>query len=116
MDNERSKKAWEILYGEAPEFAPDPNKPENLAYYNAKKEEKRRDFQLLMRGPGKALFEMWHKKIKTLNIQVFDTARGLDCDCASCRVLRQMDGMFQLWLEAEMVVGEKAPADTGPST
>ncbi len=106
MENNRSKKAWELLYSEDPEFEPDPNKPENIAYYNAKKEERRQGIQLLMHGPGKALFEMWHKKIKTLNIQALDTARNLDCTCESCKMLRQIDSMFQLWLEAEMVLEE----------
>ena len=107
MENNRTEKAWQILYNEDPEFEPDPNKPENVAFYNAKKKERRDAIVVLMRGPGKVLFEMWHKKIKTMNIQALDTARNATCNCETVQLLRQMDSMFQLWLEAEMIMNER---------
>ena len=34
---------WKVLYGEELEQTPDPNKPENLPYYKARREQRRKE-------------------------------------------------------------------------
>ena len=93
--------AWFLLYREDLETPLDPNKPENTAAMNAKREEKKREWQLLMRGPGKAIFERLGEKMRQMNVQLFTIPPDQLCPCPSCLLIREMQSIMKLWMEAE---------------
>ena len=105
--NNTTSLAWLLLYDEELEEIPDPNKPENVAYINAKRKEKKEAFKQLMEGSGKVLFREWKKRIKNNNLAMLFIPANQLCDCAACMIIRDIQGMFKLWLEAETIITEE---------
>lgn len=99
--------AWFLLYGEELETPLDPNKPANTAAMNAKKEERQRGWQLLMLGPGKVLFEHLGKKMKQMNVSLFTIPPDQLCPCPSCLLIREMQSIMKLWIEAETAMKDE---------
>lgn len=94
--------AWALLYGEEMDDIPDPNKPENSAYIKATRKKLKDDLELLMKGPGKPLFEKWAKQLRGLNITLF-ALKNL-CECEACKTIREMQIILKLWMDVETVL------------
>ncbi len=86
---------------------PDPNKPENVAYINAKRKERKEAFRRLIDGSGKVLFEEWKKKIRNNNLAMLFIPADQLCNCTACTLIRDVQGMFKLWMEAETILTEE---------
>ena len=71
-----------------------------------KKKERVEDFKKLMSGPGKVLFKEWEKKIRENNLSLFAIPDGQLCECTACRIIRDMQSMFRLWVEAETIINQ----------
>ena len=98
--------AWRFLYDEDLEKQLDPNKPENNARANARKKELKQQYDVLMRGPGKVLFEQWKKKLRSMNLGLFSLPTNELCACTSCLIIREMQSIMKLWMDAETVMKE----------
>ena len=94
------------MFGEEPEFIPDPNKPENTAFLNAKKKQQREQIRQFVNGHGKVLFERWKKQIQVSTMALFGMASS-DCNCPLCWEVRKIKNIFELILEAESVLREQ---------
>lgn len=96
--------AWKVLYGEDRENVPDPNKPENVARINALAARRHKDLKVLFDGPGRPLLEMWRKNVMNLNMSLFAIPAGQMCGCPACEIIRKMQHIFGVWLEAEAIL------------
>jgi hypothetical protein len=101
--------AWKLLYGEEPESVPDPNKPENAARIKALAKRKRDELDVLFRGPGKPIFELFLKRIRTQNMTLF----GLPdlCTCPACELIREMQSTLRMWIGIEQILQSKKEKD-----
>lgn len=100
--------AWKILYKEEREEVPDPNRPENTAYFNAKRKERREAISRFVTGQGKILYEQWMKQIKGLNLALLVTPDQALCKCPACVTIAQIKARLELILEAELILAEAA--------
>ena len=91
---------WKVLYGEEYEQQPDPNKPENMPFYKATREQRRKELSSFYNGPGKVLFDGWEKKVKQLNLVLISSPGADNCLCPSCQIIRQIKAIMVLWVEA----------------
>ncbi|HOX40532.1 MAG: hypothetical protein M0R06_18180 [Sphaerochaeta sp.] len=98
---------WKVLYGEELEQTPDPNKPENLPYYKARREQRRKELSSFYNGPGKVLFDGWEKRVKQLNLQLISSPEADKCSCQTCLIVRQIKSIMTLWIEAMQLMGQK---------
>lgn len=106
MSDNAVETAWKILYGIERDEIPDPNKPENIPYINAKKQERIQSFENLKNGPGKILFEAWADKIMRLNLGLLFTPKEKLCLCPACQVIRDIRATLEVWVEAETTLKE----------
>jgi len=91
---------WKVLYKEEYEQQPDPNKPENIPFYKATREQRRKELSSFYSGPGKVLFDGWEKRVKQLNLALLSSPEADKCLCASCQVIRRIKAIMALWVEA----------------
>ncbi|MDD3984246.1 MAG: hypothetical protein PHU54_09995 [Candidatus Omnitrophica bacterium] len=96
--------AWGILFDEKYEDIPDPNKPENIPYFTARKRERAESLERLINGPGRVLFEQWRGKLKRGLLALLVAPDDPACHCSSCMMLRKMRIIFELWIEAQRVL------------
>ena len=104
MQGNAVETAWKILYGIDRDEIPDPNKPENVPYLAAKKLERIQAFEYLKNGPAKILFEAWIDKIMRLNLALIFTPKQKLCLCPACQVIREINAILEVWMEAEMTL------------
>ena len=96
--------AWEVLFGEKYETVPDPNKPENVSYYNAKKRERNEKLRLFCTGQGKVIYDEWKKKIRAETLALLTIPKTSLCNCMTCLILREIRPRLELILEAEDIL------------
>lgn len=106
-EQDMTKIAWYILYGEEFEQIPDPNRPENLPYISARKRERAESLERLLTGPGRVLFEQWRGKLKRELLALLVAPDDGSCHCSACMILRKLRMIFELWMEAQRVLEEK---------
>jgi hypothetical protein len=99
--------AWEILFNEKYENIPDPNKPENIPFFAARKRERAESLDRLLSGAGKVLFEQWRGKLKRGTLSLLVAPDDNTCHCSNCMELRKLRMIFELWMEAQRVLEDK---------
>ena len=104
MQGNAVQTAWKILYGIERDEIPDINKPENVPYLVAKKLERIQAFEYLKSGPAKILFEAWIDKIMRLNLALIFTPKQKLCLCPACQVIREINAILEVWMEAEITL------------
>lgn len=97
---------WKILFNEDYESIPDPNKPENTAFINAKQKQRREELLRFVEGSGKVLYDRWSEKIKR-NVLSLIVSPGTDCNCINCLQIKKVQHLFELLLEAQEVIETK---------
>lgn len=97
---------WFILYDEEREKIPDPNKPENMVYHKAKKQERADKIKVFMNGPGAVLFNEWKKKVKQNQASMIAIPEKEMCNCTACLILRDTRKYLELLMEAERILSE----------
>lgn len=97
-----SKVAWKVLFGEDYEDIPDPNKPENSAYINAKRKENIEKFKRFVEGPGSVIFEKWQSRVRVgiFNIMTRDHS---GCTCGLTYEVDRLQFLFKLLAEAQAI-------------
>lgn len=99
--------AWGILFNEEREKTPDPNRPENIPYFTARKRERQESLERLMSGTGRVLFEQWRGQLREGLLSLL-TAKDIgSCHCSTCTALFRLQIIFGLWLEAQRVLEDK---------
>ncbi len=101
--------AYRILYKEDPEPIPDPNLPENIAYFNALREKAHVDMLQLFKGPGRPIFTLWQEKLRKLNLLLFSLAPEVLDNCQASHIIREMQTILRLWLEVEYILTPNEP-------
>jgi hypothetical protein len=106
MDKELST-FWNILYGEDFDDGPDPNKPENVAYYQAKRKERNDKVRAFMSGQGRILFEEWKKKARKNHAALLVIPEKDLCTCLACQKIRDTKKYIEFLMEAEKIISEQ---------
>ena len=101
--------AYQILYNEDPEPLPDPNQPENIAYFNALRDKTHADMSAFCKGAGRPIFDLWRKKIRRLNLLLFSLAPDTLDNCQASHILREMHTILRMWLEVETILTPNEP-------
>ncbi len=105
MDNAISL-VWFVLFGEDYETIPDPNKPENAAFFKAKRNQRTEQLRDFMSGKGKVLFDEWRKKVKRNQAALLSIPETEMCHCSACMIIRDTRKYIELLLEAENILLE----------
>ncbi len=98
--------AWKTLFGEDFEDMPDPNKPENVAYYKAKQKEKAEKLTRFFKGPGNILFEKWQARVRSGMFSLM-TQSIPHCECNLSKEIRELQYLVKLLAESTMVMENK---------
>lgn len=94
--------AWKTLFGEDYEDIPDPNKPENSAYINAKAKEYNERFKQFVEGSGSILFDKWQSRVRAGIFNIM-TGKVPHCECSLSREVEQLQFLFKLLAEAQAI-------------
>jgi len=97
---------WELLYGEEFDRIPDPNKPENTAHLSAMAKAEREKMRVFVEGSGKVLFDRWKNQIRTQMAGLVSGRFEENCNCATCWEVRKIKNIFELVLEAQVLLTE----------
>ncbi len=106
MEKSVTALAWKVLFDEEYRHTPDPNKPENTAFFNAKKKRQVDQLKQFIDGPGKVLFERWKDKIKKNTLALICNPEVQKCSCSTCLLAREIQAIFSLLLEAEEALSQ----------
>ena len=98
--------AWKLVFNEEYEEIPDPNKPENTAYFNARQQERKDSIKRFLNGSGKVLYDRWNNDIKKETMSLLFMPKEKYCTCAACLILRDLRSKVEMVLEAEKILHE----------
>jgi len=96
--------AWKTLFGEEFEDIPDPNKPENTAFINAKKKENIERFKRFANGSGRVMFEQWQRELRSGMFELLNT--DIECNCVLSMQLYKLQYLLRLIVKAQNIINK----------
>ena len=99
---------WELLFGDAFEEYPDPNKPEDSSKINAKTERYKKSIKLFYDSGGDVFFKDKARSIKLKVISCVLLDRNIEKNRdESCRILDDIRRDLNFLCQMEAVIGER---------
>ena len=100
--------AWEILFGDKYESVPDPNKPENSAFINATKQQRKDSIKHFAIGGGKVIYDEWKKRIRSETLALLTIPKSELCNCTACMIIREIRPRLELIVESESILSSES--------